>query len=67
MLQKLLVLLLQLQAVWSGLIVPCMQPEAWKACTSDHDEWLYPVIRQAWDLKTGRELPYQQEADILEK
>ena len=41
-------------------------PDTRKACMSDWDVWLYPELQRAWDLKFGREVPYQEERDALE-
>ena len=41
-------------------------PDTRKACLSDWDVWLYPEIQRGWDLKFGRETPYQEEKDKLE-
>ena len=53
-------------AIWSGLIVPCMQPSNIKSCTSDIDVWLYPELQRGWDIYRGKEVPYQNEKEILE-
>ena len=57
---ELTVLALQLTAIWSGLLVPCMQPENIQACTTDWDVWLYPELVRAWELKAGIEVPYSR-------
>ena len=28
--------------------------------------WLYPEIQRGWNLVTGKEVPYQDEKDVLE-
>ena len=50
-----------------GLIVPCMHPDNWRACTSDWDVWLYPELVKGWELYTREVLPYQEESDILNR
>ena len=41
-------------------------PEARKACMTDWDVWLIPELHRAWDLYTGKEIPYQEEKEKLE-
>ena len=63
---KLLPILLYLQAAWSTLVVPCVtNPDNWKQCFSDHDQWLYPELIRGWELYTGRETPYAEERGIM--
>mgnify|MGYP000005838476 CR=1 FL=1 len=35
-------------------------------CLKDWDQWLYPEIHRAWEIKTRQELPYQDEKEVLE-
>ena len=37
-----------------------------QACMSDWDQWLIPELIRAWEIKTGQEIPYQNEQDVLE-
>ena len=37
-----------------------------QACMSDWDQWLIPELIRAWEIKTGQEIPYQNEKDVLE-
>lgn len=32
-----------------------------KACTTDMEIWLYPELQRAWELRTGKETPYESE------
>ena len=46
----------------------CTQsPDTIKACMTDQHVWLWPEIRRGWDLYTQRELPYQEEADRMDR
>ena len=58
---KLIPLFFYLQAAWTSLVVPCMHPDNWQACTSDWDVWLYPELVRGWELYTGLETPYSSE------
>ena len=40
-------------------------PETRQACMSDWDVWLYPELQRAWDIRTGKETPYQEEDEKL--
>lgn len=63
---KLIPLVFYLQAFWSTLVVPCVtQPANWKYCFNDWDVWLYPELVRGFELYTGREVPYAEEADRL--
>ena len=45
----------------------CNQNEQTRqACMSDWDQWLIPELVRAWEIKTGQEIPYQNEKDMLE-
>lgn len=35
-------------------------------CMKDWDKWLWPEIVRAWELKSGKEVPYQEEKDKLQ-
>lgn len=37
-----------------------------QACMKDWDTWLIPEIVRLWEIKTGKEIPYQNEKDVLE-
>ena len=64
---KLIPLYFYLSAFFNTLVVPCVtQPANWKYCFNDWDVWLYPELVRGWELYSGQELPYQEEADILE-
>ena len=34
-------------------------------CMKNWDVWLIPEIQRAWDIKSGSEVPYQEEKDVL--
>lgn len=54
-------------ALWSNLIVPCVtNPDNWKYCFTNHDQWLWPEVHRALDIITKREVPYQEEQEVLE-
>ena len=40
-------------------------PEARQACLTDMDVWLLPELQRAWDIRTGKEKPYQEEDEKL--
>jgi hypothetical protein len=44
----------------------CIQPVNWSHCYKV-DQWLLPDIQQAWRIKTGEYIPYQDEKIYLEK
>jgi len=49
------------------VVVPCVTvPENWNYCYKNMDVWLYPEIQKGWDLYTGKEIPYQNERELLE-
>ena len=49
------------------VVVPCVAvPENWNYCYKNMDVWLYPEIQKGWDLYTEKEIPYQNEREILE-
>jgi hypothetical protein len=43
----------------------CVEPVNWKYCYRV-DQWLIPDLINAWELKTGKVVPYQNEKDYLE-
>ena len=42
-------------------------PQTRQACTTDLDVWLIPELQRAWDLRTGKETPYQEEKEKLDE
>ena len=64
---RIIPILLYLQAVWLTLAVPCVtNPANWQHCFTKHGEWLIPELVRGYELWRGIEIPYSQEADILE-
>ena len=51
-------------AFWTVVVMNCIQPVNWEACTPVH-EWLLPELEYAWKLKTGEIVPYQNEKNYL--
>ena len=52
-------------AFWSTVIIPCVTvPVNWEPC-SRIDKWLIPDLISAWELKTGKVVPYQMEKEYL--
>ena len=52
-------------AFWSTVVIPCTTvPANWEYC-SRIDEWLIPDLISAWELKTGKVVPYQTEKEYL--
>ena len=49
---------------WYIVLLNCVQPVNWKYCYRV-DQWLIPDLIYAWELKTGKVHPYQQEKDYL--
>jgi len=50
---------------WSTVVIPCTTVSAnWEYC-SRIDEWLIPELISAWELKTGKVVPYQTEKEYL--
>ncbi len=37
-----------------------------QACMKDWDQWLIPELVRAWNIKSGKEIPYQDEKDMVE-
>ena len=49
------------------VVVPCVTvPENWNYCYKNMDVWLYPEIQKGWDIYTEKEIPYQNERELLE-
>jgi len=49
------------------VVVPCVAvPENWNYCYKNMDVWLYSEIQKGWDLYTEKEIPYQNERELLE-
>lgn len=64
---KVFVLCSYLGAMWSNLIVPCVtNPNNWKYCMNDWDQWMYPEIHRAWEIMSEQEKPYQEEQTVLQ-
>ena len=51
-------------AFWSVVVIGCIQPVNWEQC-SRIDKWLIPDLIYAWELKTGKVVPYQTEKEYL--
>jgi hypothetical protein len=48
------------------VVVPCVTvPSNWKYCYKV-DQWLIPELIHAWELKTGKYVPYQEEKEYLQ-
>jgi len=47
-------------------VMNCVQPVNWEYCYRI-DQWLIPDIIYAWELKTGKIVPYQTEKEYLNK
>jgi len=49
------------------VVIPCVTvPQNWEYCYKDWDVWLYPEIQRGFDMLTEKELPYQDERELLE-
>ena len=47
------------------VVVPCVTvPANWDQC-SKIDQWLIPDLIHAWELKTRKVVPYQEEKEYL--
>lgn len=57
---------IHLVAFWNVAVMNCIQPVNWKYCYRV-DQWLLPEIQQAWKIKTGEYIPYQDEQIYLDK
>ena len=47
------------------VVLNCIQPINWNYCYRI-DRWLIPDLIHAWELKTKKIVPYQQEKEYLE-
>ena len=53
-------------AFFHVVVVPCVTvPDNWKYCYRV-DQWLIPELIHAWELKTGKYIPYQEEKEYLQ-
>jgi hypothetical protein len=57
---------IHLRAFFMVVVMNCIQPANWKYCYRI-DQWLIPDLIYAWELKTGKTHPYQQEKDYLQE
>lgn len=48
------------------VVMNCIQPVNWEYCYRI-DQWLIPDLIYAWELKTGKIVPYQTEKEYLNK
>ena len=53
-------------AFFQVVVMICVQPINWEYCYRV-DQWLIPEIIYAWELKTGKIVPYQTEKEYLNK
>jgi hypothetical protein len=56
---------IHLKAFFMVVVLNCVQPVNWKYCYRV-DQWLIPDLIHAWELKTGKYTPYQEERDYLQ-
>jgi hypothetical protein len=56
---------IHLKAFFMVVVLNCVQPVNWKYCYRV-DQWLIPDLIHAWELKTGKYVPYQEERDYLQ-
>ena len=53
-------------AFFHMVVVPCVTvPSNWEHCYKV-DQWLIPDLIHAWELKTGKYVPYQEEKEYLQ-
>ena len=52
------------KAFFFVVVLNCLQPVNWKYCYRI-DQWLIPDLIDAWELKTGKVHPYQNEKEYL--
>ena len=53
-------------AFFHMVVVPCVTVSSnWEYCYKV-DQWLIPDLIRAWELKTGKYIPYQEEKDYLQ-
>lgn len=55
---------IHLVAFWQVVVMNCIQPVNWQYCYRV-DQWLLPDLQRAWEIKTGRYIPYQEEQKYL--
>lgn len=53
-------------AFFQVVVMNCVQPINWEYCYRI-DQWLIPDLIYAWELKTGKIVPYQIEKEYLNK
>jgi len=51
-------------AIWSVVIMNCIQPVNWKACLPVH-EWLFPEIKTGIELYLDPSIIYKNEREYL--
>jgi len=56
---------IHLKAFFMVVVLNCVQPVNWKYCVRV-DQWLIPDLIHAWELKTGKYVPYQEEKEYLQ-
>jgi len=56
---------IHLKAFFMVVVLNCVQPINWKYCIRV-DQWLIPDLIHAWELKTGKYVPYQNEKEYLQ-
>jgi len=56
---------IHLKAFFMVVVLNCVQPVNWKYCIRV-DQWLIPDLIHAWELKTGKYVPYQNEKEYLQ-
>lgn len=56
---------IHLKAFFMVVVLNCVQPVNWKYCIRV-DQWLMPDLIHAWELKTGKYVPYQNEKEYLQ-
>ena len=56
---------IHLKAFFMVVVLNCVQPVNWKYCYKV-DQWLIPDLIHAWELKTGKYVPYQEEKEYLQ-
>jgi len=55
---------IHVKAFFFVVVLNCVQPTNWKYCYRI-DQWLIPDLIDAWELKTGKTYPYQNEKEYL--
>ena len=56
---------IHLKAFFMVVVLNCVQPVNWKYCYRV-DQWLIPDLIHAWEFKTGKYVPYQEEKEYLQ-